>query len=228
MIINPLVQILIFALILSGILSSRLKGIDNKYAYAIYLSAGTLAWSLFAEIITRCLNIFIDNGNLLKKLVFPKICLPLIVSGSALINNVLLFVSIIVIFALLGHMPTLAIVWLPLLMMLTMGMALGLGLIFGVVNVFIRDVGQVVPVILQVWYWFTPIVYMPTIIPEAYRKWLVINPMYYIVAAYQDVLLFGRNPQLTGLLMVSGLALVLLAFAFHLVRRANVEMVDVL
>jgi lipopolysaccharide transport system permease protein len=228
MIINPLVQIVIYAMILSGILSARLQGIDNKYAYAIYLSAGTLAWSLFSEVISRCLNIFIDNGNLLKKLVFPKICLPLIVSGSALVNNILLFVSVVVIFALLGHMPTLGLLWLPLLMAVTMALALGLGLILGVLNVFIRDTGQVVPVILQVWFWFTPIVYMPTIIPEVFRKWLAFNPMYHIVKAYQDIMVFGLSPHLAGVAGVSVFALLLLAFAFRLVRKANADIVDVI
>lgn len=228
MIINPLVQIVIYATILSGILSARLQGVDNKYAYAIYLSAGTLAWSLFSEVISRCLNIFIDNSNLLKKLVFPKICLPMIVSGSALVNNILLFASIVVIFALLGHMPTLGFVWLPLLMAITMTMALGLGLILGVLNVFIRDIRQVVPVILQVWFWFTPIVYMPTIVPEAFRNWLALNPMYHVVKAYQDIMVFGHSPNLTGLGGVFVFGLLLLAFAFRLVRKANADLVDMI
>ena len=91
MILNPLAQVLIFAFVLSAVLSAKLPGIGNRYAYAIYLMAGILGWSLFAEIVNRCLTLFIDNGNILKKLVFPKIALPLIVTGSALVNNALLF-----------------------------------------------------------------------------------------------------------------------------------------
>ena len=68
MIINPLAQVLIFALILSEVLAAKLPGIDNKYAYALYLMAGILGWSLFSETISRCLNLFIDNGNLMKKM----------------------------------------------------------------------------------------------------------------------------------------------------------------
>ena len=106
MILNPLSQVLIFAFVLSAVLSAKLPGIDNQYAYAIYLMAGTLGWSLFAEIVNRCLTLFIDNGNILKKLVFPKIALPLIVTGSALVNNTLLFVAILLIFGVLGHLPS--------------------------------------------------------------------------------------------------------------------------
>ena len=109
MILNPLSQVVIFAFVLSAVLSAKLPGIDNRYAYAIYLMAGTLGWSLFAEIVNRCLTLFIDNGNILKKLAFPKIALPLIVTGSALVNNILLFAAILAIFGMLGHAPGLAL-----------------------------------------------------------------------------------------------------------------------
>ncbi|MEY4504149.1 MAG: hypothetical protein RL154_442, partial [Pseudomonadota bacterium] len=91
MILNPLAQVAIYALVLSAVLSAKLPGITSQYAYAIYLMAGTLGWSLFAEILGRSLNIFVDNGNLIKKMSFPKIALPMITAGSALANNALLF-----------------------------------------------------------------------------------------------------------------------------------------
>ncbi|MFI3197448.1 MAG: ABC transporter permease, partial [Methylococcaceae bacterium] len=163
MILNPLSQVLIFAFVLSAVLSAKLPGITNQYAYAIYLMAGTLGWSLFAEIVNRCLTLFIDNGNILKKLVFPRIALPLIVTGSAVVNNALLFVAILLIFGVLGHLPSMALIWLPVLMIINIALALGLGLGLGVLNVFMRDIGQIVPVIMQFLYWFTPIVYMANI-----------------------------------------------------------------
>ncbi|MDQ2972514.1 MAG: ABC transporter permease, partial [Pseudomonadota bacterium] len=86
LILQPLAQSAIYALILSRVLAARLPGINNKYAYVIYLLAGMLAWSLFAEVVMRCLTIYVDNGNLMKKIVFPRMCLPLVVSGSALVN----------------------------------------------------------------------------------------------------------------------------------------------
>ena len=152
MILNPLSQVLIFAFVLSAVLSAKLPGITNQYAYAIYLMAGTLGWSLFAEIVNRCLTLFIDNGNILKKLVFPRIALPLIVTGSALVNNVLLFVAILVIFGVLGHLPSIALIWLPVLIVINIALALGIGLGLGVLNVFMRDIGQVVPVLMQFLY----------------------------------------------------------------------------
>ena len=105
MIIHPLAQVAIYALILSNVLGARLPGIDNKYAYALYLIAGILAWNLFAEIVGRCLTVFIEQGNLMKKMRFPRIALPVIVVGSCLLNNLLLFGAVLIIFAVLGHSP---------------------------------------------------------------------------------------------------------------------------
>jgi lipopolysaccharide transport system permease protein len=226
MILHPLSQVLIFAFVLSAVMSAKLPGIDNRYAYAIYLMAGTLGWSLFAEIVTRCLTLFIENANILKKLVFPKIALPLIVTGSALINNTLLFVAILLIFGVLGHLPGMALLWLPVLMLITIALALGLGLILGVLNVFMRDIGQLVPVCMQFLFWFTPIVYMVNIIPEQYRKWLALNPLFPVITGYQNVLLYNKEPDLAGLGVIAFIALVLLAFALLLFRKASPEMVD--
>ena len=226
MILNPLSQVLIFAFVLSAVLSAKLPGITNQYAYAIYLMAGTLGWSLFAEIVNRCLTLFIDNGNILKKLVFPRIALPLIVTGSALVNNVLLFVAILAIFGVLGHLPSMALIWLPVLMVINIALALGIGLGLGVLNVFMRDIGQVVPVLMQFLFWFTPIVYMANIIPEQYREWLAFNPMIPIINGYQNILLYNKEPDWTGLGVITLIALSLLVFSLLLFRKASLEMVD--
>jgi lipopolysaccharide transport system permease protein len=229
MIIHPLAQAAIFALVLAEVLSAKLPGLDeNKWAYPIYVLAGMLCWSLFSEVITRCLTLFIDNGNLLKKILFPRVCLPLIVSGSALLSNFLLFVAIIGMFELLGHLPGVEILWVPILMILTLALALGIGMILGVLNVFIRDVGHVVVVVLQLGFWFTPIVYPPQIVPESFRSLLELNPMYWMVQGYQNALLFNTDPPLLALGWVTFVSLFLLGFALIIFHRASPEMVDVL
>ncbi|MBF0528321.1 MAG: ABC transporter permease [Deltaproteobacteria bacterium] len=229
MILHPLTQVMMYALILSSLLSAKLPGIvNNKHAYAIYLTAGILAWSLFTEVINRCLTLFIDNGNLMKKAKFPKITLPLIVTGIALVNNVLLLAAILAIFTLLGHFPGAAALWLPILMAITLAFGLGLGLILGVLNVFLRDIGQLVPVLLQLGFWFTPIAYMTSIIPENYRGWMTLNPMYHIVENYQSVLVFNHMPDGIRLAVVGLLSLLALALALFLFRKAAPELVDVL
>lgn len=228
MIINPLAQVAIYALILSNVLAAKLPGIENKYAYAIYLMAGLLAWTLFSEVINRCLNLFIEQASLIKKMQFPRITLPAIVVGSSLLNNILLFFAMLGIFVLLGHRFTINMLWLfPLTLTLT-AFAVGVGLLLGVMNVFVRDIGQVVPIALQIWFWFTPIVYPANIIPESYRSWLGFNPMYHFTSAYQDVTVYGRVPEFYGLAMIGGVSILLLLLSLLLFRRASEEMADVL
>jgi lipopolysaccharide transport system permease protein len=208
------------------VLAARLPGIENKYAYAIYLMAGLLAFTLFSEIINRCLNLFIEQGNLMKKMSFPRITLPTIVVGSCLLNSILLFIAMLGIFALLGHQFSAAMLWLLPLTLIVVVLALGIGLILGVMNVFLRDIGQVVPIILQMLFWFTPIVYPVTIIPEAYRHWMNFNPIYPLTNAYQQILVYGINPEWEGVLIIAAIGLLLAGASLYMFRRASAEMVD--
>ena len=229
MIIHPLAQAAIFALVLAEIMAAKLPGMaNNKFAYAIYLLSGMLAWSLFSEIVSRCLTVFIDNGNLLKKMRFPRINLPLIIAGSSLINNLLLLLAVLVVFALLGHLPGAQFAWMPVLIALTMALALGVGLLLGVFNVFVRDVGQVVPIVLQLGFWFTPIVYTPNVIPAYLRGVLQLNPMTTIVQSFQNVMLFDKAPYFVALGWILLFTLLLLTAALALFRRASAEMADAL
>jgi lipopolysaccharide transport system permease protein len=227
-ILNPLSQVLIYALILSNVLAAKLPGVDSQYAYAIYLMAGLLGWTLFNEIVGRCLNIFIEHGNLIKKMSFPRVTLPAIAVGSCLINNLFLFISMLGIFALLGHQFNMAMLWLIPLSLVVIVFSLGIGLILGVMNVFLRDIGQVTPIILQMLFWFTPIVYPITIIPEAYRHWLNLNPMYPIIDAYQQILVYGNSPQWGGVLIILAVGIILSIVGLFMFRRSSAEMVDAL
>lgn len=228
MILNPLAMVLIYALILSQIMTAKLPGVATQYAYPIYILAGMVGWTLFAEIMGRCLNVFIDNANLLKKLSFPKLALPLIIIGSALINFVLLAVMMFVVFGFLGHLPYHALEWLPLLVLLTLALSVGIGLFFGIINVFIRDVGQVMSIVLQFWFWLTPVVYMTSIVPEKYHAIFMLNPMTGIVMGYQNVLLYDKAPELSLLAYPASFAFVSLTLAIVMYKKANEEMTDVL
>ena len=228
MVIQPLSQVLIYALILSAVLSAKLPGLEGPFAYAIYLTAGMLGWSLFMEVVTRSLGVFIDNGNLIKKMAFPRLVLPLIVVGSSLINNVVLFVAAMGVFTVLGHIASATVLWVPLLTVITLAFALGVGLILGILNVFLRDIGQIMPILLQFLFWFTPVVYPAHIVPDAVHAVLVLNPLYHLVTAYQNVLAFGEPPALTGLAVVAAIAAGLLVLVRILYQRAKPELVDAL
>lgn len=228
MIVHPLMQVIIFALVLSNVLAAKLPGIENKNAYALYLMAGTLGWNLFSETITRCLTLFVDQGSVMKKISFPKITLPTILVGSTLLNNALLFFSILFIFTLLGQYPTVQVLWVPVLSLILVTMALGIGLLLGTLNVFFRDVGQLVPVLLQITFWFTPIVYPVSAIPPEFEGFLGYNPLYPVIKAYQNVLVYGVMPDFEPLLATLILSLTLLLISLVVFRRASPELVDML
>ncbi len=227
-ILNPLAQAAILSLILSQVMGIRLQGVQDPAAYPIHLMAGTAAWGLFSEIFNRCVTVFITYAGSLKKISFPRLCLPMIVWGSALLNHLLLLAAITIVFTLLGHPPNTAWLALPLSILLISMFAFGFGLVLGIINVFARDVAEVTGILMQIWFWLTPIVYSVDAVPARFRWFVSLNPMAPLVVAYQDAMLSGRWPDLAALWPTAAVTLVLVAFAFLLFRRASAELVDAL
>src|SRR5690606_11310319 len=111
----PCAQALIFAIVLSEVLGARLPGIDDPSAYPVYLLAGMSAWTLFTEILNRSMTIFLDFSGVIKKIAFPKIALPIIVMGTAILNHVILLFAIAIVAGFLGYMPGVPWLLLPVL-----------------------------------------------------------------------------------------------------------------
>lgn len=227
-ILHPLAQAAIFALVLAEVLGAKLGGIDDKAAYPMYLLAGMAAWTLFSEIVSRSMTVFIEYSATLKKIAFPRICLPVIVWGSALVNHALLLVAIAVVFLFLGKVPGVAWLALPLGILLISVFAFGLGMLLGVFNVFVRDIGQAVGVVLQLWFWLTPIVYPVSVVPDHLRWVLSLNPMVPLVEIYHQAMVFGQWPDLAPLVVPVVLSAVLLVLSFTVFKRASPELVDAL
>jgi lipopolysaccharide transport system permease protein len=227
-VINPLIQVAIFALILSNVLAAKLPGISSTYSYAIYLLAGMAIWGLFSEILNRCIGVFIENANTLKKIVFPRICLPIIVAGGAVFNFLIFMCAVCVVLVLTGLWPGIVILALIPVFFLVAAFALSLGLFLGTINVFMRDVAPVAQVVLQLWFWFTPIVYPISIIPEQYRNLMILNPMLAPVDSFHRVVLYGRAPLWGDLVPLLFLTVVLGLVCFVSFRRASAEMIDAL
>lgn len=225
---HPMAMATIYALVLSKILGARFGDVENEAAYAIFLMAGLAAWTLFNEIATRCLNIFIEYGNALKKISFPRIALPAIILGNALINQFLLVASIAFVFAFFGNYPNVTWVLLPVGMLVAVALAFGLGILLGVFNVFVRDVGQFMVVVFQIWFWLTPIIYPSSILGEEMQVFINFNPMTPVVAWFQDIMLYHRWPDPVTLIYPAALAVFLNLLALMVFRRASPEIVDVL
>ena len=223
---NPLSMIIVYTVIFSHIMRARLPGVDDSMAYSIYLCAGLLAWGLFSEITLRSQNMFLDNANLLKKISFPRICLPVIVLCNAAINFAIIIGLFLGFLLITGRWPGMAMLALIPLIALQMMFCAGLGMVLGVLNVFFRDVGQLFAICLQFWFWLTPIVYPMSILPEWVQRLLQLNPLTNLIGSYQNLFLYGQWPVWNSLLPVFIAALVMCLIGLRLFRRRVGEMVD--
>lgn len=225
-VLNPLAMIIVYTVIFSQIMRAKLPGIDSAFAYSIYLCAGVLTWGLFVEITGRCQNVFLEHANLIKKLSFPRICLPIIVVLSAGLNFSIIFSLFTVFLILSGNFPGWAFLAIFPVLIVQIVFSIGLGIILGVLNVFFRDVGQFFNIVLQFWFWLTPIVYPLTILPEKIRPLMAWNPMAPLVNAYQVIMINGQWPQWEKLIPVTLIGMTLCILGMSLFRKRAGEMVD--
>lgn len=226
LVLQPLAQILVFTLIFSQVMRARLPGVDSSFGYSIFLCSGILTWGVFAEIVGRSQNVFLDNANLLKKLSFPRICLPIIVVLNACLGFAIIFGLFTGFLVLSGNFP--GWVYLAILPVLAVQIlfAIGLGMILGVLNVFFRDVGQLFGIVLQFWFWLTPIIYPLSTLPAWGQRIVMWNPMTRLVMAYQGILVHGELPDWVSLLPVAIGSVILCLFGLRLFQKRAAEMVD--
>lgn len=226
-VLHPLAMVAIYSTVLSEVLAARLGGVDNRFGYAMFLLAGILCWTLFAEIVQRCLSVLIDNAGLIKKMSFPRVALPAISVGSAMIAYAAMALVVAIAMPLLGFRLTANLLWLPAVTVVVTMFAVGLGVILGTLNVFIRDLGQVVPIGLQLWFWITPIIYPLEVAPKAFQRFAAFNPVTPMVQSYQNIIVYGTPPP-SALVWVAVLAICLVITGIHIFRRASADLADVL
>jgi lipopolysaccharide transport system permease protein len=225
-VINPLAMIAVYTVVFSQIMRAKLPGVDSQFAYSIYLCAGVLTWTFFAETVSRAQNVFLENANLLKKISFPRLCLPVIVVANASLNFAIIFVLFTIFLLLSGSFPGVVYLALFPILLIQVLFSVGLGITLGVLNVFFRDVGQLFGVVLQFWFWLTPVVYPINILPAVARDALRYNPMTNIITSYQNILVNGQWPEWSSLWPVTLLACLLCFLGMHLFRKHAGEMVD--
>jgi lipopolysaccharide transport system permease protein len=226
LLLNPLAQIIVYTVIFSQLMQARLPGVDSSFAYSIYLCAGVLTWGLFSEIVGRAQNVFLENSNLLKKLSFPRLCLPVVVIANASLNFAIIFGLCTAFLLLSGNFPGLPYLAVFPVFVILAAFAIGLGITLGVLNVFFRDVGQFFGIFLQFWFWLTPIVYPKNILPEKLIPFIDLNPMTGLINAFQTILVNKQWPNWNSLWPVAVLAIFLCVIGVSLFRRRAGEMVD--
>ena len=225
-VIQPLSMILVYTIIFSQIMRAKLPGVEGGFGYSIYLCAGILTWGLFTEISGRAQSTFLEHGNLLKKLSFPRLCLPITVVATALLNFAIIFGLFTLFLILTGTFPGLVFFAIIPVLIVQIVFSIGLGITLGVLNVFFRDVGQAFGVILQFWFWLTPIVYPATILPERAQELLAYNPMTGLMGAYQTILARGQLPDWQALIPILVLGVFFCLVGMRLFRKHAGEIVD--
>lgn len=226
-VLNPLAMIVVYTVIFSQIMHTKLQpGIDNIFAYSIYLCTGMLVWGLFAEIVSHAQNTFLEHANLLKKLNFPKLCLPVIVIANALLNFCIVFGLFSIFLLVSGNFPGMVYLALFPVLVILVTFAIGLGISIGVLNVFFRDIGQFFGIAMQFWFWLTPIVYPIGILPESVRSLMIYNPMANLMIAFQNIFVIRVWPIWQSLLPVIILAVAMCTLGMYLFHKYAGEMVD--
>ncbi|MDR9499702.1 MAG: ABC transporter permease [Hydrogenovibrio sp.] len=200
-IIMPLTMISIFVFVFSEIMGARLANFDDRpYAYGIYLVSGILFWNLFASTSQRISQVFEEKKPLIKKNQIHLITLPIYILLS---ESVIFFISVLLFvgFLLLIDAP-IGWNWGYLIPVYALTLLLGyvIGFSVAVFSVFIKDLKELLKVVLQLWFWLTPIVYVITILPGAATQYLQLNPMYWVVTTSQNVVLYQTQPKWLALL----------------------------
>jgi lipopolysaccharide transport system permease protein len=212
---------LIFTLLL-GRLAGLSKGEPVGIPYPVLVFAGLAPWTLFSAAITACSGALVANTNLVTKVYFPRLLLPIASAGSYLIDLILSSAVLLVLMAYYGIYPGWRIIALPGLALFTLVAAVGVGTWLTALNTRYRDVRYVVPFLLQIWLFASPITYSSTRVPASYRVLYDLNPMAGVVEGFRWALL-GTPWQLGVLPVISAFASVVIlisgAFFFRRLER---------
>ncbi len=223
---QPLATIVIFTVIFANIMRPGMPAHDSKFAYSIYLCSGVLTFGLFSEMLGRSVNIFVENANLLKKIHFPKLCLPIIVLLSSLINFAIIMSLFICFLIITSAFPGWVIFSALPVLGIQLMFTIGLGVLLATINVFYRDVQQTVSVVLQFWFWLTPIVYITATLPDIARNILNWNPLWPLIQAYQGIFLEHRIPEWSSLVYPLLLGLIFSLLGVYAFYKLQGEIVD--
>lgn len=221
-IIQPLFMMLVFTLFF-GILA---RVPSNGVPYPLFAYTALLPWTLFSEGIARSSMSLVQDANLVQKVYFPRLIMPL----SSILSPVIDFgIALIILIGMMfyyGYIPTVNVLWLPVFILLAMVTALGVGLWLSAINVRYRDVRYVIPFLTQLWLFASPVVYSASLVPERFRALYGINPMAGVIEGFRWVLLGTEPPSSMLLVSVVVVLVVLVSGAFYF-RRSEKTFADV-
>src|SRR5471030_1536281 len=180
-VIQPLMTMIVFSVFFGRLAKMPSDGVP----YPVFAYTALLPWQLFANALTESSNSLVGNQNLIKRVYFPRMVVPIAAVLGGLVDFAIAFVVLLAMLAYYGIHPTIAIVTLPLFVLLAVVTALAVGLWLTALNVQFRDVRYTIPFLTQLWLFATPVAYPSSIIPEKWRWLLGLNPMAGVVEGFR-------------------------------------------
>lgn len=212
---NPLLTLLVYTLVFSAVLRVTVP----QYSFGLYLFTGLLPWLFLSGSVQLSTSLIHNNANLIKKIHFPRLVLPLAMVATNLVN--LLLSSLILVAALLIERVTFTwvLLYVPLLLAVLVVFVLGLSLLLSSLTVYFRDLEHIAGIVTMAWFYLTPIVYTTAMLPPEIHAWLRFNPMAPLFDALHDCILYARAPEPFGLGYAAAVSVVLLAAGFLVFGR---------
>ena len=199
---NPLLQLAVYAFIFPLILKT------TQPYYVIFVCVGLIPWTFFTATISQSTWTNIGNGNIVKKVYFPREILPISVVTSNMVNFLISTIIIIVFCLIYGLGLTKYIIFYPIILLIQFIFQLALSFILSGITVYFRDLEHFVQIILMLLFYATPIVYSGETIPEAFKFIININPMAHIIEGYRDIFYNQTMPDLIALGIVLGISII--------------------
>ena len=223
-ILQPMATMLIFSLFFGRLVKVPSDGIP----YPIFAFAALVPWTFFANGLNQSSNSLIASANLLKKVYFPRLAIPIATVLAGVVDFILAFVVLLLLIAYYRITPTLNIVWTPLFLALAFVTSLGVGLWMSALNVKYRDVRYVVPFLIQIWLFATPVAYPSSLLSQPWRTIYGLNPMVGVVEGFRWALL-GTNTAPGLMVVASSIAALLIlitgAFYFRYMEKTFADVV---
>lgn len=218
---NPLFQMVVYTIVFSFIMRS---GIEN---FAIFLFVGLIPWNFFSVSVSSGASCVVSQENLIKKIYFPRIVLPISYVTSMFINMLLTFIVIFAVLFLTGYgINAVAVSFLPLVMIIEYILALGICMLVSALTVYFRDMEYILGIINMAWMYLTPILYTTDMVPEEFRTLFNLNPMTPVILAYQQILYHKQMPE-TGTLVHAGVVgVVILAIGILVFEKMQKKFVE--
>ena len=220
----PLINLLVLTLVFSFFI--RIPTGDTPYA--VFLFAGLVPWTFTANAITFATNSLVSNGSLITKVNLPREVFPLSTIFSKLIDFFLMLVILLVIMVFFGVSVKLSIIFLPLVFIVHLLFVVGISLILSALNVFYRDVENVIGVFLTIWMYMTPVVYPQELIPSQFIPIFNLNPMMPIINAYRNVIVYGVSPSWQSFLYAAIISILIFVFGYKFFRNRSRFFADVI